>query len=184
MTSKLSVCLFCGSRVGTDKNYGDAAAEFGTKVALEGWRLVYGAAGIGLMGIAARSAKAAGGTVFGVIPKHLLDIEVADSNLDTLIVTKTMHERKDTMFSNSDAIAVLPGGAGTLDEFFEVLTWRQLGLHRKPVYLLNCGGYWASLLELVNCAMDKGFADEQLRDHFVVVDSVSELIEGLRRNLA
>ena len=136
------------------------------------------------MGIAARSAKAAGGTVFGVIPKHLLDIEVADSNLDTLIVTKTMHERKDTMFANSDAIAVLPGGAGTLDEFFEVLTWRQLGLHRKPIYILNLGGYWTSLLELADSVVDAGFADERLRDHFVVVDSVSALIEGLRKNLA
>ena len=170
--------------MGTDKNYGDAAAEFGTMVALEGWRLVYGAGGIGLMGIAARSAKAAGGTVFGVIPKHLLDIEVADSNLDTLIVTKTMHERKDTMFANSDAIAVLPGGAGTLDEFFEVVTWRQLGLHRKPIYVLNSGGYWAPLLELVDSAVNNGFAGEQLRNHFVVVDSVSALIEGLRKNLA
>ena len=184
MTSKLSVCLFCGSRVGTDKKYGNAAAEFGTMVAREGWRLVYGAGGIGLMGIAARSAKAAGGTVFGVIPKHLLDIEVADANLDTLIVTKTMHERKDTMFANSDAIAVLPGGSGTLDEFFEVLTWRQLGRHRKPIYILNCEGYWTSLLDLVNVLIDKGFADEQLQDHFVVVDSVSALIEGLRENLA
>ena len=136
------------------------------------------------MGIAARSAKAAGGTVFGVIPKHLLDIEVADANLDTLIVTKTMHERKDTMFANSDAIVVLPGGPGTLDEFFEVLTWRHLGLHRKPIYILNCGGYWTSLLELVNSAIDKGFADEQLRGHFVVLDSVSALIGGLRKSLA
>ena len=184
MTSNRSVCLFCGSRVGTDKKYGDAAAEFGTKIALEGWRLVYGAGGIGLMGIAARSAKAAGGTVFGVIPKHLLDIEVADANLDTLIVTKTMHERKDTMFANSDAIVVLPGGPGTLDEFFEVLTWRHLGLHSKPIYILNCGGYWTSLLELVNSAIDKGFADEQLRGHFVVLDSVSALIGGLRKSLA
>ena len=136
------------------------------------------------MGIAARSAKAAGGTVFGVIPKHLLDIEVADANLDTLIVTKTMHERKDTMFANSDAIVVLPGGPGTLDEFFEVLTWRHLGLHRKPIYILNCGGYWTNLLELVNSAIDKGFADEQLRGHFVVLDSVSALIGGLRKSLA
>ena len=136
------------------------------------------------MGIAARSAKAAGGTVFGVIPKHLLDIEVADANLDTLIVTKTMHERKDTMFANSDAIVVLPGGPGTLDEFFEVLTWRHLGLHSKPIYILNCGGYWTSLLELVNSAIDKGFADEQLRGHFVVLDSVSALIGGLRKSLA
>ena len=183
MNRKRSICLFCGSRMGNQDSFRSAAEEFGAGVGGNGWRLVYGGGGIGLMGIAARAAKAAGGSVFGVIPKHLLGIEAARFDLDALVVTENMHERKAVMIANSDAFAALPGGPGTLDEFFEVLTWRQLGLHEKPIHLLNCGGYWDHLLALTENLAAEGFAGRSLRSYFSVADSVPELIEGLRSDL-
>lgn len=169
--------------MGNHDSFRSAAEEFGASVGRNGWRLVYGGGGIGLMGAAAAAAKAAGGSVFGVIPKHLLDTEAARFDIDALVVTETMHERKAVMIANSDAFAALPGGPGTLDEFFEVLTWRQLGLHRKPIHVLNCGGYWDGLVALTGNLAAEGFAGRSLRGYFSVADSVPELIEGLRSDL-
>ena len=121
------------------------------------------------------AAKAAGADTFGVIPTHLLAKEVGKRDLTTFIITETMHERKKVMFMNSDAIVVLPGGAGTLDEFFEVLTWRQIGLHKKPIYLLDTDGYWQPLLALMDHIIAQGFADASLRDLFTVLDGVEAL---------
>ncbi len=180
VVSHYSVCLFCGSRTGVDPTYGAVAEEFGKAVAEEGWRLVYGAADTGLMGLAARSAKRRGGIVFGVIPRHLIEREIARFDLDAVVVTDTMHERKKVMFMNSDAIVTLPGGSGSLDEFFEVLTWRQLGLHIKPIVLLNVRGYWDGLLALVDGLISEGFADNDFRSQFFVKDSVVALIDELR----
>ena len=151
-----SLCVYCGSRAGDDARYGQDAEALGTALAEAGIRLVYGAGDVGLMGTVARAAKAGGGKTFGVIPQHLLDREVGKRDLDTFIVTETMHERKKVMVMNADAIAVLPGGAGSLDEFFEVLTWRQLGLHDKPIYLLNSAGYWTPLKQfsIISSARD------------------------------
>lgn len=178
-----SVCLFCGSRSGLSQSHARAAEKFGSSVAQEKWRLVYGAGGIGLMGIAATAAKAAGGTVFGVIPAHLTELEIVHGELDTLVVTETMHERKKIMFMNSDAIVALPGGAGTLDELFEAITWLQLGLHEKPIFLLNVEDYWNGVLSLLGDVVRCGFAEENLTGLVRCTNSVDELIAELRESL-
>lgn len=174
-----SVCVFCGSRPGRDPAIAQAAVETGAMLARNGWRLVYGAGDVGLMGAVARAAQTAGGRTFGVIPTHLMTAEVARQSLDALVVTETMHERKKVMFANSQAIVVLPGGAGTLDEFFEVLTWAQIGLHRKPVLLLDLGGFWQPLLGLVDHVIDQGFAAPSLRDLITVAADVAMLERAL-----
>ena len=178
-----SICVFCGARNGRDPAYLRDAEEIGRWIATSGNRLVYGAGDVGLMGQVARSAQAAGGETFGVIPTHLLDLEVGKRDLTRFIVTETMHERKKVMFVNSDAIVVLPGGAGSLDEFFEVLTWRQLGLHRKPIFVLNTNGYWDTLISLVNHVINSGFADGSLLDFFEPAPDVTSLIARLDETL-
>ncbi len=181
MTSLPSLCVFCGARPGTNPAYAQAAGEAGRLIATLGWRLVYGAGDVGLMGEVARAAQAAGGTTLGVIPTHLMAREQGRRDLSTLIITENMHERKKVMFMNSDAIAVLPGGAGSLDEFFEVLTWAQIGLHRKPLFLLDIAGYWQPLIGLLDHVIDQGFADAGMRQHFTVLSSVPELGAMLRK---
>lgn len=176
-----SVCVYCGSRAGANERYTQDAEALGTALAEGGMRLVYGAGDVGLMGTVARAAMAAGGRTFGVIPEHLLKLEVGKRDLDTFIVTETMHERKKVMVMNADAIVVLPGGAGSLDEFFEALTWRQLGLHSKPIFLLNSAGYWDKLADLLHHIVSQGFADSSLLDFFKVVDDVPALMSGLYR---
>ncbi|MCW1933534.1 LOG family protein [Pararhodobacter zhoushanensis] len=170
-----SVCVFCGSRPGNDPAMMQAAHDTGTMLARRGWRLVYGAGDIGLMGETARTTQAAGGKTFGVIPTHLMQGEVARADLDTLVITETMHERKKVMFANSHAIVVLPGGAGTLDEFFEVVTWAQIGLHKKPVVLVDQNGFWQPLMALVEHVIAQGFAPDFLRDLITVVPDVAML---------
>ena len=169
MTPLPSLCVFCGARLGTLPAYTQAARDLGRLIAGLGWRLVYGAGDVGLMGEVARSAQVAGATTLGVIPTHLLRMEVGKRDLSTLIITENMHERKKVMFMNCDAIAVLPGGAGSLDEFFEVLTWAQIGLHRKPIFLLDIAGYWQPLIALVDHAIAQGFADASLKTQFTVL---------------
>ena len=175
----VSVCVFCGSRFGADPAYRTAAEAVGEGLARRGWRLVYGAGDVGLMGRVARSAQAAGGETFGVIPRHLLTREVGKRDLTQFVVTENMHERKKVMYMNSDAIVVLPGGAGSLDELFEALTWRQLGLHEKPVVLLNVNGYWDPLLALVDHVIAEGFADPSLADLFETVPDLPALMARL-----
>jgi len=181
---KRSICVFCGSRDGTRPAYAAAAETLGQAIADEGWRVVYGAGDVGLMGRVARSAMAAGGQTFGVIPLHLFEREVGKRDLSTFIVTENMHERKKVMFMNSDAIVVLPGGAGSLDEFFEVLTWRQLGLHAKPIFLLSTEGFWAPLEGLIDHFIAEGFADPTLRDYVGVVPDIEALMAALRAALS
>jgi uncharacterized protein (TIGR00730 family) len=151
----------------------------GTALALHKWRLVYGAGDVGLMGTVARAAQDAGGETFGVIPTHLMKAEVGKTDLSTFVITENMHERKKVMFMNCDAIVVLPGGAGSLDEFFEVLTWRQLQLHQKPIFLLNTNGFWDPLLALLQHVIDNGFADQTLREMVRVVPDTDALVAGL-----
>lgn len=163
MTNQLrSVCIYCGARDGADPIYGAAAQGVGQMLARNGWRLVYGAGDVGLMGQVARAVQNAGGRSFGVIPAHLLSREVGKRDLDHFIITENMHERKKVMFMNADAVLVLPGGAGSLDEFFEVLTWRQLGLHDKPIVLLNVNGFWDPLLALLDHIVASGFAGDDI----------------------
>ena len=182
--TRRSVCVFCGARAGRRPTYMQAATDTGQMLAEDGWRLVYGAGDVGLMGATARAAQAAGGETFGVIPAHLVDMEVGKCDLSRYIVTETMHERKKVMFMNSGAIVVLPGGAGSLDEFFEVLTWRQLGLHQKPVFLLNTDGYWSPLLDMIGHVIAEGFADESLASFVQAVGNVQDLRTALRAALS
>ena len=179
-----SVCVFCGSRPGVDPAYMAAGEVLGVALAGSGFRLVYGAGDVGIMGAVARSAQAAGGETFGVIPVHLLQREVGKTDLTRFVVTETMHERKKVMFMNSDVIITLPGGPGSLDEFFEVLTWRQLGLHDKPLHLLSIGGYWQPLIGLIDHVVAQGFADPGFADNFHVSESVDQLMDRLRADLS
>ena len=179
-----SVCVYCGSRPGAIPAYAEAARALGTGLAEEGWRLVYGAGDVGLMGEVARAAQGAGGETFGVIPAHLVAWEVGKTDLTSYVVTETMHERKKVMFMNAQAVVVLPGGAGSLDELFEVLTWRQLGLHEKPVIVLNTSGYWDPLLRLVEHVIAEGFADASLASYLTVVPDVAAARAALRAALS
>ena len=179
-----SICVFCGSRPGDDPAFSAAAQDLGAVIAREKWRLVYGAGDVGLMGEVARATQSAGGATFGVIPVHLMEKEVGKRDLSHFVITENMHERKKVMFMNADAIVTLPGGAGSLDEFFEVMTWRQLGLHNKPIYLLNINNYWAPLIALVEHMIAKGFADASFRDYMSVVDGVPDLTDALRNDLS
>lgn len=179
-----SVCVFCGARDGHDPALPPLAHAAGAMLAQNGWRLVYGAGDRGLMGAVAQGARAAGGASLGVIPLHLIPRERAGAPANgPHLVTETMHERKKVMFTNSDAAVVLPGGAGTLDEFFEVLTWAQIGLHRKPILLLDAGGFWAPLVALIDHVIATGFAEAGLRDLITVVPDVPALEAELRRRL-
>ncbi|MEP4249217.1 TIGR00730 family Rossman fold protein [Tateyamaria sp.] len=175
----LSVCVFCGARTGGDPAFAADAEQLGQGIAARNWRLVYGAGDVGLMGTVARAAQKAGGDTFGVIPRHLVEWEVGKTDLTRYVVTETMHERKKVMFMNCDAIAVLPGGAGSLDELFEVLTWRQLGLHEKPVILVNTKGYWDPLLALIRHVIDNGFADASLMDFIEVATGSAQTLDLL-----
>ena len=184
MDALRSVCVFCGSRPGTNPAYAAAARALGQAIAAQGWRLVYGAGDIGLMGEVARAAQTAGAPSMGVIPTHLMDREQGRRTLSHLVITEDMHERKKVMFMNSDAIVLLPGGAGSLDEFFEVLTWRQIGLHRKPIFLLDTAGYWQPLLALLDHVIAQGFAEPSLYDGLSAVPDVTALLPRLRQALA
>jgi uncharacterized protein (TIGR00730 family) len=178
--SNPSICVFCGSRPGARAAYVQAARETGEAFARNGWRLIYGAGDVGIMGEVARAAMAAGATTLGVIPTHLLGRERETRDRMHLIVTEDMHERKKVMFMNSDAVVVLPGGAGSLDEFFEVLTWAQIGLHAKPILLLDVEGYWQPLVALVDHVIAEGFAAPTLKGLFRVLPDVASLEAALR----
>lgn len=178
-----SVCVYCGSRNGVNSAYSEAARQFGSLLAAEGWRLVYGAGDVGLMGEVARAAQSAGGDTFGVIPIHLLQREVGKTDLTRFVVTETMHERKKVMIMNADAVMVLPGGPGSLDELFEALTWRQLGLHDKPILVMNVDGYWDTLHTLLDQVIGQGFADASLAQFITWVDTPKAAMNTLRQVL-
>jgi len=174
-----SICVFCGASDGNSPAYGAAAERLGTLIAEHKMRLVYGAGDVGLMGRVARAAQANDANTFGVIPQHLVNWEVGKTDLTSYIVTENMHERKKVMFMNSDAIALLPGGAGSLDEFFEVLTWAQLGLHSKPIVLINTNDYWDPLLALLDHVIAQGFAKNSVKDFFKIAAMPEEAIKLL-----
>lgn len=174
-----SVCVFCGSRSGRNPSHAIAARATGEMLARRGWRLVFGAGDVGLMGEVAAAAVAAGAPSLGVIPVHLLGRERSTRDPSRMVVTEDMHERKKVMFMNSDAVVVLPGGAGSLDEFFEVLTWAQIGLHGKPVLLLDVDSYWQPLLALIDHVITEGFADASLKRHFTTATDVPGLEAAL-----
>jgi uncharacterized protein (TIGR00730 family) len=179
MAELSSLCVYCGSHVGHEDSNRQAAAQLGSLLAAAGVRLVFGGGQVGLMGVMADAALAAGGTVVGVIPHHLHDLEVGHPGVTTLHVVDTMHARKELMFRESDAFAVLPGGLGTMDETFEIITWKQLGLHDKPIIIVNTGGYWSPFLALFDHIADRGFAGPETRRYFRVVDDVAEVLPAI-----
>jgi uncharacterized protein (TIGR00730 family) len=161
--SRLSVCVYCGSRPGEDARYAEHARAVGRLIGERGWRLVYGGGKVGLMGEVADATLAAGGQVLGVIPESLMRREVGHAGLTELHVVSTMHQRKQMMAEQADVFLALPGGIGTFEELFEVWTWRQLGYHDKPVGLLNTAGYYDPLITFIQQSVEQGFlsADQQ-----------------------
>jgi uncharacterized protein (TIGR00730 family) len=176
------VGVFCGSSPGRRPAFAAAASELGARLAADRIGLVYGGGSIGLMGTLADAALAAGGEVVGVIPEALAGKEVAHTGLTRLHVVKSMHERKALMADMADAFVALPGGFGTLDELFEAITWGQLGIHRKPIGLLNVEGYFAPLLAVVDRAVGDGFIRPPYRGLVVVSGTVDGLLDALARH--
>jgi uncharacterized protein (TIGR00730 family) len=174
-----SVCVFCGSAPGTNPLYASTARELGRALAARKLDLVYGGGRIGLMGVVASSALASGGTVVGVIPHALARKEIAQDDCTELIVVDTMHERKALMADRSDAFVALPGGYGTCDELFEIITWAQLGIHRKPVAVLNVNGFFTSLLGWLDHIVAEGFLRPKHRELLLVADTVPGLLDAL-----
>ena len=179
MSFESSLCVYCGSGLGVDSRHLEAARDLGRLLAERHIRLIYGGARIGLMGTLADAALAAGGEVVGIIPGHLDKTELGHRGATELIVVDSMHERKYMMFEQSDAFAIMPGGLGTLDETFEMLTWRKLGLHDKPIILVDIAGYWRPLLGLIDHVIVQGFAAPTDRDLYKVVSTVEELVQAV-----
>ncbi len=172
-----SIVVFCGSAEGYDEVYREAAYNLGSLMAERGIRLIYGGAKVGLMGAVADGALQAGGQVVGVIPDFLRNQEVAHEGITELIQVDSMHERKLKMYELCDGVITMPGGWGTMDEMFEMLTWGQLGLHKKPVCLLNVNGYYDSLKVLVNNMAQEGFLNECTKEMLLISDSADELLD-------
>jgi uncharacterized protein (TIGR00730 family) len=174
-----SICVFCGSMSGARPEYAAAARELGELLARQGVGIVYGGGHVGMMGQLADAALAAGGHVVGVIPEHLMRPEVAHQRLNELIVVESMHTRKRTMSERADAFVVLPGGFGTFEEMFEMVTWLQLRLHTKPVGLVNCLGYFDHLLAFLQHAAAEGFIRSQHRGLLLVESTPAPLVKRL-----
>jgi len=171
-----SVCVFAGSNPGTDPAFEDAAVQLGRMLALRGINVVYGGGKVGLMGLLADAALDAGGTVTGVIPKDLFDREVGHTGLTELLVVESMHERKLAMADRSQAFIALPGGVGTFEELFEAFTWTQLGIHAKPVGVLDVHGFYTPLLGFLDDVVSQGFLTPTHRAHFLAGTDPDELL--------
>jgi uncharacterized protein (TIGR00730 family) len=176
-----NICLFCGSAVGKNPIYQKTAKELGLLFVKNQIRLVYGGGKVGLMGIIADTVMQNGGKVVGVIPQFLIEMEVAHSRLSEQIMVKTMHERKKRMTDMAQGFIVMPGGLGTMDEFFEVLTWAQLGLHSKPIGLLNTNGFFDKLLDYIDFSVEEGFVKTQSRQ-MILVDTEPEALLDKMQN--
>jgi uncharacterized protein (TIGR00730 family) len=176
-----SICVYCGSRHGARTSYTNAARALGSAIGSRGWQLVYGGGNVGLMGEVADAVLAAGGRVVGVIPESLMQREVGHRGLTELHVVPTMHQRKQMMAERADAFIALPGGIGTLEELYEVWTWRQLGYHRQPIGLLNIDGFYDTLLAFMQQTVDEGFLSaQQLSAVEVGTDPVEMLLRLAR----
>ncbi len=174
-----SVAVFCGSRVGSDPAHAGAARELGTAIGRRGWRLVYGGGDVGLMGVTARSAQAAGAPVLGIIPRRLLDREAGKLDLSELRITDTMFDRKEQLIEAADAFVALPGGLGTLDEILDAVTLRQLGYHAKPILLVDLGGFWQACRVVFDQFVTAGFADQAAARLPELVPDVPAVVERL-----
>ena len=172
-----SVGVFCGSRSGNNPIFASAASQLGTLLAQKKIKLVYGAGNIGLMGVIADACLASNGYVIGVIPTKLVQKEVAHNGLTEIFIVDSMHERKALMASRSDAFIALPGGFGTCDELFEILTWAQLGIHHNPIGILNTDGFFDSLLAWIDQMIDQGFVKPKFRQLLLVASKPDELLD-------
>ena len=177
-----NIAIYCGSSSGTNSVYSDAAHEVGVYLAKNEIKLVYGAGSVGLMGIVADAVLANMGEVIGIIPQFLMDLEVGHTNLTQLHITNNMHDRKKIMCDIADGIIALPGGYGTLDELFEMLTWSQLGLHEMPIGILNVNGFYDPLLAMVQKMVEEGFLKKENQDLIIVDDNIGSLIGKMKSN--
>ena len=177
MADVSSIAVYCGSRVGTLPAYTEAARDLGRGMVARGVDLVFGGGRVGIMGVIADTILEGGGKVTGVIPHFLDELEVGHENVTEFIRVDNMHIRKATMFNRADAFVILPGGLGTLEEFFEVVTWKQLKLHQKPIVVLNVGGCWSRLTELTSDIVTAGFAHEKIADLFTMVETVDDIFQ-------
>jgi len=179
MPQPAALCVYCGSQNGHHPIYAETAHAFGRELARRGIALVYGGGKVGLMGTVADAVLTGGGQVIGVIPRQLVDREVAHAGLTELVVVDTMHQRKTRMFEHSDAFVALPGGFGTMDEMFEMLTWAQLGLHRYPCAFLDTRGYYGHLRGMMDHMVTEGFVAQARRDSVWIGESVDELFDWM-----
>ena len=180
MSQPTAICVYCGSSSGMHPEYAEQARAFGTEMARRNIALVYGGGKVGLMGTVADAVLTAGGKAIGVIPRQLVELEVAHPGLSELIVVETMHQRKTRMFELSDAFVALPGGFGTMDEMFEMLTWAQLGLHRYPCAFLDVRGYYRDLRTLMEHMVDESFVKAAQRDSIWFGDDIAALLDWMR----
>src|SRR5438552_3448941 len=179
MATVKRLCVYCGASDQVDPVYREAAVELGTRLASAGIELVYGGGRIGLMGRLADAVLQAGGRVTGIIPGHLHNREIGHHGVSELIVVGSMHERKQLMFERADAFAVLPGGIGTIEETFEIITWKQLRLHDKPIVIVDVAGYWRPLQALLDHVVVSGFANGGVRGLYAVADGIDALMAAL-----
>jgi uncharacterized protein (TIGR00730 family) len=180
MSKSKTICVYCGSAVGARSEYRNIAKDLGTAMAQAEFRLVYGGAHVGLMGVIADAVLAAGGEVVGIIPQQLADREVAHRGLTELHVVRSMHERKHMMAELADAFVAMPGGYGTLDELCEVLGWAQLAIHEKPIILLDTAEYWQPLFAMLDRAVEEGFLQTHHRGHALRAADVADVFSLLR----
>jgi hypothetical protein len=179
----INICVYCGSRIPEDKKFENLAKQIGSAIASKNWGLVYGGGKVGMMGVIADAALEKKGEVIGIIPTALKRAEVVHTGVSEIIETPDMHTRKALMEKRSSAFVVLPGGFGTLDEFFEILTWRQLGIHDKPIILVNAFGYFDGLSSFVDTAIDHDFVRANNRELFSITSNLEETISVLEQKL-
>lgn len=182
MNESTSICVFCASSGQVAPEYLNIAEETGRLIAAQNWRLVYGGAKIGLMGRLADAAMKGGAEVIGYIPEHMKAYEIAHESITQLHTTKDMHERQRAMMDAADGFIVLPGGLGTLAEFFEVLTWKQIGLHTKPIAMINTAGYWDSILAGIASGSHEGFIREKSQELFEVFDDLTQIVQFFQKD--
>lgn len=179
-SEKRSLCVFCGAQNAVDPVHLEVGKTFGEEIAKADLRMVFGGGDCGMMGAVANGTMDKGGEVIGVFPHHLRTHEAEHKGITETIIVGSMHERKKLMFDLSDMFAILPGGFGTMDEMFEILTWRQIGLHEKPVFIFNHLGYWDPLLVMMEHIIEQRFAKPINREFYQVVNTLDELMEAIQ----
>ena len=183
------LCVYCGAKEGTNPNYMQQAKQLGSAIGENNWSLVYGAGGSGIMGQVYHSARDTGAYTIGVSPKFLAESEQHDTDFDEYHQTETMHQRKQILADKADAYIIMPGGVGTLDEFFEILTWKKLAIHAKPIIIVNIDGYWSPLIDLINHMREKDFLGKDVinntggteHDDYIVCDNVTDAINTIKK---